>query len=136
MEAEITTESYQDKVNAINNTFEFYYPGQNKPEINRHSLRAATLLMHEGFERSKKYAVAVGLIKHIPKLQKGNVISWLAKLPWAIIKEEHRTHGKVYDLVRDFIARDPEFHELYRSLIDRDYNLAEEILSKYKKLLG
>ncbi|WP_442264675.1 hypothetical protein ACSIGC_09960 [Tenacibaculum sp. ZS6-P6] len=136
MEVEITTQNYNEKVEAINNTFEFFYPGQQKPEINRHSLRVATLLMYQGFEKSKKYAVAVALIKHIPKLQRSNPISWLAKLPWSIIKEEHRAHNKIYNLVRDVIARDPEYYQLYLNLINKDYSDTEKILSKYKDLIG
>ena len=96
-----------DSITAINETFRFFYPNEEPPKPTSLSFHLSTVMMHLAVVESKKFAVAVGVMKAIPNLNPENAATWLAKLPFKVISELWNSNDKIYTAVKNAINNIP-----------------------------
>lgn len=124
-----------DSISATNQTFNFFYPNEEPPKPSSLSFHLAIVMMHEAISVSKKYAVAMGIMKSIPNLNPENAGVWLAKLPLKIIKELWDTNEEVYVAVKNAINN--KFKIAFFDLkLEENLEEVRKLLSNYNDLLG
>lgn len=124
-----------DSITAINETFRFFYPNEEPPKPTSLSFHLSTVMMHLAVVESKKFAVAVGVMKAIPNLNPENAATWLAKLPFKVISELWNSNDKIYTAVKNAINN--KFKIAFFDLkMDENLDDVKRLLSEYNDLLG